>query len=101
MSGRRLSGPAINLRHANTTLDHGQGHQAASSKIAASISRACGFAFRRDIEDLRRLGLHPERDFHGLNRAFELGLAPEMRKVRFVQAREQVELPLMIGNAEL
>src|SRR5229473_5342295 len=93
-----LSVPEINFHHANTTLDHAQGHKAAPAKIAASVSRARGFAFLRDIKDLRRLGLHPERDFHGLNRAFELGLAPQTRKVGFVQACEEVKLAFLLGD---
>ena len=59
-----------------------------------------GLALLADIEDLRRLGLHPVGDFHRRDGRFELRIG-RRAALHLVELVEQIDLPPLLGEREV
>ena len=59
---------------------------------AAPVEIADVLRLARNIEGLRRLGLHAERQFEGLEARIQPRIEP-LPMMRFIQSAQQIELP--------
>ena len=91
----------INLHHPHAAFDQPNRHEAAPRGASRAIQLERRLAFLPYIEDIRRLGLHPIRDFHGVDGGVELRILLLARTAEPIELREQVQLSTLLGEREL
>ena len=98
----RIAFAVVHLHHADAALHEAHCRQTPARGAAGPVQLEGGLALLPDVEHVRRLGLHPIRHFHRLNRRFELRVGRRVAlHLEPVQRLEEIELTPLLGQREL
>ena len=100
-------GPVGGLNETDSRFREAAGEKTTEAKVLCDwlvepVELLCGVALALDTHELRRLGLHLEGEFEGLDSAFESQVRPVLTELLALPLLQQVELhPLICGRQAL
>ena len=88
------------LDHAHAVFDEAERHQATAGEVGVAIPGASRAPLPSDVQCQRRLHLHPEGHFHGLDSRFQLRLVPDPVQVAPIEPVQEFQLAPLLVRAE-